>query len=779
MTTALWLCLGYAALALIGVRGLRKAGTPSRWLLVTLALMLAAQATYLLPADAQADPAHAAFFPGGLTQPSLAVLAQLFALSVFGGLTLRFLMLRFSTGFVGLGVILIVVTGLAVMQGNPQDSGIGMAGWLTDAFAPSLNFFGLGIIAAWAAGGMALIGAVMYRFATAYLSELINRAMFWLLVVPLVWMGGLAGMSGNNLLREAGWLLQFGGMVGACYAILSHRVLDVRRVFRFTFASILSAGLTFIVIMAALFLVAALPQASFFTILGVGVLATLAYVPLRAVGQFIVDRLFGRPLDESTSLVREYSQTITGVVELKELSDYAVTTLRRTLRVRAGMLILATAENDDTIRVEPMASPLVDAPDLRGWIPRSSAVYRTLFEQHRPMLQYDVEYSPEFAEVALELKSFFRALRMNAYAPIVMQGQVIGILAAANRVNDEPFTPADLELLATLATTTGVALRNARLVSDLRTARDQTEALNRDIIRTKERLERLDAVKTDFVTIASHELRTPLTQIRGYSDILEALAESPRLEPYQIAGVTNNVRKATDRLEQLIADMLDVSRLGLDAMDMRLGLTTIDSVLRLSIEPLAESIKQRELQLTARGLRGLPEIQGDTQRLVQAFRNIILNAIKYTPDGGRIDISGQLQQNPETGKDEILIKVKDTGIGIDPKNHELIFEKFFRVGDPGLHSTGATKFMGAGPGLGLTIARGVINGHGGRIWVESPGFDMEKLPGTTVFVTLPVNREVGGPARVDISSGKMPAYRPTPAESGSNVAAFDTRTRKG
>jgi signal transduction histidine kinase len=184
--------------------------------------------------------------------------------------------------------------------------------------------------------------------------------------------------------------------------------------------------------------------------------------------------------------------------------------------------------------------------------------------------------------------------------------------------------------------------------------------------------------------------------------------------------------------------MLDVSQLGLDAMDLRFAQTTIDSVLRLAIEPLSESIKQRKLQLSARGLKDLPPIEADMQRLVQAFRNLVLNAIKYTPDGGRIDITAHLQKSESSRPDEIIVQIKDTGIGIDPKNHELIFEKFFRVADPGLHSTGATKFMGAGPGLGLTIARGVIQGHGGRISVESPGYDPEKLPGTTFYIYLPI-----------------------------------------
>ena len=91
-----------------------------------------------------------------------------------------------------------------------------------------------------------------------------------------------------------------------------------------------------------------------------------------------------------------------------------------------------------------------------------------------------------------------------------------------------------------------------------------------------------------------------------------------------------------------------------------------------------------------------------------------------------------------TRPDSLEVVVADTGVGIDPKYHELIFEKFFRVGSAALHSTGSTKFMGAGPGLGLPLARGVIHGHGGRVWVESPEFNMQKLPGSRFHVWLPL-----------------------------------------
>jgi signal transduction histidine kinase len=193
-------------------------------------------------------------------------------------------------------------------------------------------------------------------------------------------------------------------------------------------------------------------------------------------------------------------------------------------------------------------------------------------------------------------------------------------------------------------------------------------------------------------------------------------------------------------MEELIAAMLDVSQLDVNAMDLRFTQTTPETVIRMAIEPLADAIKQRKLSLSVRGLRGLPMIEADMQRLVQAIRNIVVNSIKFTPDGGRIEITA-MTKPAETpgGKEQILIAITDTGVGIDKNNLDLIFEKFFRAYDPGLHSTGTYKFMGAGPGLGLTIAKGVIEGHGGRIWAESSGHSTETYPGATFYVLLPVN----------------------------------------
>jgi signal transduction histidine kinase len=132
---------------------------------------------------------------------------------------------------------------------------------------------------------------------------------------------------------------------------------------------------------------------------------------------------------------------------------------------------------------------------------------------------------------------------------------------------------------------------------------------------------------------------------------------------------------------------------------------------------------------------------GDPEKLKKALSKILMNALKYTPDNGQVVVSGSLVRQDEV-TDELAgfvdIQVTDTGIGIDPENLETIFEKFGSIGDASLHSSSKTKFKGGGPGLGLPIARGIVEAHGGRVWAESAGFDEETCPGSTFHVELPI-----------------------------------------
>jgi signal transduction histidine kinase len=152
----------------------------------------------------------------------------------------------------------------------------------------------------------------------------------------------------------------------------------------------------------------------------------------------------------------------------------------------------------------------------------------------------------------------------------------------------------------------------------------------------------------------------------------------------------------------------------------------------------SEPARQRNQTIELGDFTEVPRIQGDASRLRQVFSNIVSNAIKYTPDGGRIEIGSRVLKDDQAQPTFVEVVVSDSGVGINLEDRERIFDKFYRVESIDLHSSSKTKFMGAGPGLGLTIAKGIVEAHGGRIWVESPGHDPTECPGSHFHILLPV-----------------------------------------
>jgi signal transduction histidine kinase len=253
-----------------------------------------------------------------------------------------------------------------------------------------------------------------------------------------------------------------------------------------------------------------------------------------------------------------------------------------------------------------------------------------------------------------------------------------------------------------------------------------------ELERANQILEQMDAAKMRFIQVAAHELRTPLTLVQGYSQMIEVKAK----EKNEYIKYTNGILEGTSRMVDIIDNMLDVSRIDsnlLEIMPVEVDLAQVIEKVRQTFE---SAFMERKLTFITEGLVSLPAVMGDRDLLYKLFYHIIVNAIKYTPDGGCIRVTGNTIEHESPRQVEIAIQ--DQGIGIDPQNLELVFEKFYQTGEVLLHSSGKTKFKGGGPGLGLAIARGIVNAHGGRIWIESPGFDESTLPGTTVFVRLPI-----------------------------------------
>jgi len=252
-----------------------------------------------------------------------------------------------------------------------------------------------------------------------------------------------------------------------------------------------------------------------------------------------------------------------------------------------------------------------------------------------------------------------------------------------------------------------------------------------ELEKTNRILEQMDRTKMRFIHVTAHELRTPLTLVQGYAQIMQIKSKGNE----DFTKYSSGIREGATRMVEIIDSMLDVSRIDTNQLEVMPAETEMPLVLEKVNKVFQTALQERNITLTMTGLADLPILCADKDLLYKVFYHVIGNAIKYTPDGGSVTVHGRVI---DASSSEIEITVRDTGIGIDPENQELVFEKFYQTGEVLLHSSGKTKFKGGGPGLGLAIARGIVNAHHGRIWLLSPGYDETTYPGTTVFVRLPV-----------------------------------------
>ena len=227
-----------------------------------------------------------------------------------------------------------------------------------------------------------------------------------------------------------------------------------------------------------------------------------------------------------------------------------------------------------------------------------------------------------------------------------------------------------------------------------------------------------DRAKSEFVSTVSHELRTPMTAIKGYTDLLHAGAAGKiNAEQQRFLSIIKN---NTERLTALINDLLDISRIETGRVRFEPKPLQIGEVIADVVNALAAPADEKDLQLTYEVVGGLPELMGDRNRLNQVLTNLISNAIRYTPEGGEIDIRAYLVEGA------VRIDVSDTGIGIPQEELGRIFERFYRADHPLVQET-------RGTGLGLSIVKMFVEMHGGRIWVESVPNE-----GSTFTFILPV-----------------------------------------
>ena len=202
----------------------------------------------------------------------------------------------------------------------------------------------------------------------------------------------------------------------------------------------------------------------------------------------------------------------------------------------------------------------------------------------------------------------------------------------------------------------------------------------------------------------------------------------------EVRACLNGLVDSVERLYAVVNEIITVSRIASGQLDVRTGPVALRNVARSVVASYEQVIRQRSLSVTIASEGWPATLMADEALLELAFSNVLGNAIKYTPDGGSITLAA------DTRDRVVRVTIRDTGIGIDPADQIHIFERFFTAGDTQLHSTSKAAFRGGGLGLGLAISKGIIEAHGGHIWVESDCCDLTALPGSTFFIELPLGQ---------------------------------------
>ncbi len=297
-----------------------------------------------------------------------------------------------------------------------------------------------------------------------------------------------------------------------------------------------------------------------------------------------------------------------------------------------------------------------------------------------------------------------------------------------------------------------------------RDGRKMVQMTFRDVTREREikenletstrELQRLNKMKDSFLGLASHELKTPLTVILGYSELLHDEFGSAIGE--EELSLVKHISDAANRLSNIVRDMVDVSMLDSKCLRLRSRPADINDVVRQAVKEIEFFFSVRNQTHQLKLADDLPPVCCDTDRMVQVITNLVINSIKFTPDQGLITIETRRYNSvripgphdlAEKGEPlpigeelypYIEICISDSGIGIAEEDQVHIFDKFYEVGTIEEHFTGKVAFKGKGTGLGLTIVKGIVDMHGGEIWVESPGCDPDKCPGSTFHLILPL-----------------------------------------
>ncbi len=375
-------------------------------------------------------------------------------------------------------------------------------------------------------------------------------------------------------------------------------------------------------------------------------------------------------------------QMLNSTLDLSQLLETIIRTAAELVSTQAASILLVDERTGELFFAASTGSSREELRQIK--VPVVGSIAGTIYKTGEPVIVEDVSgdsrhYTGVDQSISFQTRSLLGV-------PLQVRTRCIGVLEAVNKLNGEAFNEDDVHTLSTMASHSAIAIENARLVASLRDA--------------NQRLSELDRLKTNFISIASHELRTPLMIVQGFASFLREQASG------DMTSDLDMVLRGASKLQAIIDQMTNLNFLESGLSELKQEKFVVQELIGEIDEewqPLAAA-KRQSLRISIPPTPIL--IRGDRGKIHLALSNLLNNAVKFTPENGHIELHVILH----TGRVEIA--VVDDGIGIPKDELTRIFERFYQVEDH------LTRHHG-GLGLGLCIAKEVVEQHGGRIWAES------------------------------------------------------------
>ena len=392
----------------------------------------------------------------------------------------------------------------------------------------------------------------------------------------------------------------------------------------------------------------------------------------------------------------ELSVTLNSTLDLDDLLQLITATATDLLDCEAASILLYDEKKSRLFFAAATGSDPVKLAEVP--VPLETSLAGTIFRTNRPIIMHNAEEDPRHYPIVSDHLKY----KVNSLlgVPMPIKDKTVGVLEAVNKRNGI-FTEHDAALLAVTAAHAAIAINNARLLRATR--------------RALEKVKESDELKSNFLTLASHELRTPLGIILGYSTFLKEDTKG------ELSSHANQVLVAAQQMRSILDEMNNLVMLKSDDMVLKPQKVAMEDILAYATEGIKDIASTRKQNLVYAFSEEPYIVNVDIDKTALAFGNILGNAIRFSPEGSEITI-GVAKDG-----DQVLSWVQDCGIGIPSDQLQKIFEEFYQIEPPNTRRFG-------GLGIGLTIAKGLIEAQGGKIWAESEGASK----GSTFKVLLPM-----------------------------------------